>query len=173
MSTITSLQNLEFISEMDYLRHSARILRMDRIRNETIRTKMGLKKDMLQETEQQQLRWYGHIMGMEGCKIARQVAEWNPKGNRRHSRPVNTWKDEIRDSVQRWNLKDEECFDRELRRKKIMSLSWGKSCTHKYINIYVYNVTSCDSIISKVTGLFIQDFPQIMLSTQGVVDSDC
>jgi hypothetical protein len=32
-------------TEMDYLRHSARISRMDRIRNETIRTKMGIKKD--------------------------------------------------------------------------------------------------------------------------------
>jgi hypothetical protein len=33
-----------------------------------------------------------------------------------------TWKDGIRDSMQRRNLKDEECFDRELWRKKIVSL---------------------------------------------------
>jgi hypothetical protein len=37
---------------------------------------------------------------MEDCKIARQVAEWNPQGKRRHNRPVNTW-DGIRDSMQR------------------------------------------------------------------------
>jgi hypothetical protein len=30
---------------------------MDRIRNETIRTKMGMKKNILQEMEEQQLRW--------------------------------------------------------------------------------------------------------------------
>jgi hypothetical protein len=41
---------------MDYLRRSARISRMDRIINETIKTKMGMKKDILQETEEQQLR---------------------------------------------------------------------------------------------------------------------
>jgi hypothetical protein len=58
---------------------------------------------------------------MEDCRIARQVAEWNPQG-KRWGRPVNTWKDEIRGSMQRGNLKDEECFDRELWRKKIMSL---------------------------------------------------
>jgi hypothetical protein len=29
---------------------------MDRIRNETIRTKAGMKKDILQEIEEQQLR---------------------------------------------------------------------------------------------------------------------
>jgi hypothetical protein len=35
-----------------------------------------------------------------------------------HSRAVNTWKDGIRGSMQRTNLKDEECFDQELWRKK-------------------------------------------------------
>jgi hypothetical protein len=62
----------------------------------------------------QQLRWYGHVMGMEDCRTATQVAEWNPQGERRRSRPVNTWKDGIRDSTQRRNFKDKECFDQEL-----------------------------------------------------------
>jgi hypothetical protein len=44
-------------TEMNYLRCLARMSRMDRIRNETIRTKMGMKKDILQEIEEQQLRW--------------------------------------------------------------------------------------------------------------------
>jgi hypothetical protein len=59
---------------------------------------------------------------MEDCRIARQVAEWNPQGKRRRERPVNTWKDEIRDNMQRRIVKGEEYFDRELWRKKIMSL---------------------------------------------------
>jgi hypothetical protein len=41
---------------MDYLRSKARISRIDRIRVDTIRTKMGKKKDTLQEIEEQQLR---------------------------------------------------------------------------------------------------------------------
>jgi hypothetical protein len=45
---------------------------------------------------------------MKDCKIARQVAEWNPQGKRRRRR-----KGRIRYSVQRRNLKD-EYFDREL-----------------------------------------------------------
>jgi hypothetical protein len=36
---------------MDYLRRSARISRMDKVRNEKIGTKMGMKKDILQEIE--------------------------------------------------------------------------------------------------------------------------
>jgi hypothetical protein len=102
---------------MEYLSRSTRISRMDRIRNETIRTEMGMKKDMLQETEQQ-VRWRGYVMQMKGCRIARRVAEWNPQGNGRRDRPVSTWKDEIRDRIQRRNLNDEECFDPVLSREK-------------------------------------------------------
>jgi hypothetical protein len=48
---------------------------------------------------------------MEGYRTASLIAEWNPHGNRRRGGPVITWKDRIRDSTQRRNLKDEECFD--------------------------------------------------------------
>jgi hypothetical protein len=67
-------------TEMDYLWRSAKLSGMDRFRNETIRTKMGMKKDILQEIEEQKLRCYGHVVRMEGCRIARQVAECNPQG---------------------------------------------------------------------------------------------
>jgi hypothetical protein len=53
--------------------------------------------DVLQETEEKKLRWYGHIPQMEACRIATQVAEWNPQGKRSCGRPVNTWNDGIRD----------------------------------------------------------------------------
>jgi hypothetical protein len=53
---------------------------MNGIRNETIRTKMGMKKDILQKIDEQQLRWYGHVMRREDCRIARQVAAWTHRG---------------------------------------------------------------------------------------------
>jgi hypothetical protein len=58
---------------MDYLGRSARIWRM------------GMKKDILQEIEEDQLTWYGHVMWTEYCRTARQVAEWNPQAKRRSS----------------------------------------------------------------------------------------
>jgi hypothetical protein len=47
---------------------------MDRVRNETFRTRMEMK-DILQEREKQQLRWYGYSMLIQECRLARQVAE--------------------------------------------------------------------------------------------------
>jgi hypothetical protein len=106
----------------DYLRRSARISRMDKIRNEAIKTKMGIKKNIVQEIEEQQLRWYGHVKRMEDGKTVKQVAEWKPQGKRKRGRPINTWKDGIRESMKRRVLKDEECMDQDLSRRKIMSL---------------------------------------------------
>jgi hypothetical protein len=55
-----------------------------------------MKKDILQNTEEQQLRRYGNIMGMEDFRIAGQVAEWNSQGIRMGGGLVNIWKGGIR-----------------------------------------------------------------------------
>jgi hypothetical protein len=82
-------------TEMDYIRRSARISRMDTIRNETIRTKMGIWKGILRETLEQQLKLYGHVMRMEDCRIAGQVAEWNPQGKKETQQTSQ--------HIERWN----------------------------------------------------------------------
>jgi hypothetical protein len=105
---------------------------------------MGLKKDILQEREEQQLRWYGHTMGMEDCKTARQVAGWNPQEKRRHGRPVNTGKDGVKDSIQRRNLKDEECFDREQWTKETV---FGlRKTVYTQRTSYIYNYIPCQKL---------------------------
>jgi hypothetical protein len=45
-----------------------------------------------------------------------------PTGVKEARQTVNTWKNGIRDSIKSRNFKVEECFDRELWRKIIMSL---------------------------------------------------
>jgi hypothetical protein len=74
------------------------------IRNETIRTEVGMK-----ETEEQQLRRHGPRHAN-----ARRVAERYPQGNKRLGGQASTRKYGIRDSVQTRNLKDENCIYREI-----------------------------------------------------------
>jgi hypothetical protein len=38
-----------FFTQIDYLKHSARISKMARVKNERITTKLGIKEDILQE----------------------------------------------------------------------------------------------------------------------------
>jgi hypothetical protein len=87
---------------------------MDRIRNKIIGTKMGVKKNTLQEAKEEKLWWSSLVMRMECYRIARQVAESNPQGQMRRDREVSVWKDGIRGSTKRRNLKDDECFGRDL-----------------------------------------------------------
>jgi hypothetical protein len=41
---------------------------------------MGMKKDILPEIEEQQLRWYGLVLQMEDCRTAKQDADGTHRG---------------------------------------------------------------------------------------------
>jgi hypothetical protein len=58
--------------------------------------------------------------------------------------------------VQRRNLKDEECFDREIWRTKIMSLGWGKLCIHRKIP----KIITCNVVEQS-------PFPSLLLPSSG------
>jgi hypothetical protein len=77
---------------------------------------------------------------MEDCRIARQVAEWNPHGKRRCDRPVNTWKDGLRDSMQRRNLKDEMFQSRALEEKTVFGL---RNTVYSHKNSYTVTPQLC------------------------------
>ena len=47
---------------MDTLRRSSRISRKDRTRNINIRQQIGLEGTIIEETEQNQLTMYGHVL---------------------------------------------------------------------------------------------------------------
>jgi hypothetical protein len=48
-------------TEMDALRRSSRISRKVRITNVTIRQQTGLEETIINEIEQNQFTWYGHV----------------------------------------------------------------------------------------------------------------
>jgi hypothetical protein len=82
----------------------------------------------LWEIEEQQLRWYSHVMQMEECRIARQVAEWNPQGKRKHNRLLAvTCKQE---TLRMRNVLIESSGGNKI------SLGWGKLYIHRKIHIY-------------------------------------
>jgi hypothetical protein len=72
---------------MDTLRRSSRISRKDRIRNVTIRQKIGLEETSTQEIEQNQLKWYGHVQRMAEGRFPKIALKWMPKQKRAQGRP--------------------------------------------------------------------------------------
>jgi len=82
-------------TEMDALRRSFRMSRKDRIRNVTIRQQIGLDETVIKETEQKELRWYGHVQRMAEGRLPKIALKWMPKQRRARGRPKKNWMEGI------------------------------------------------------------------------------
>ena len=82
-------------TEMDALRRSARISKLDRKTNEYIREKMEAPDTILDEISRKQLIWYGHVERMDPTRLPKIMINWKPEGRKKRGRPRITWKDEI------------------------------------------------------------------------------
>jgi hypothetical protein len=73
-------------TEMDALRRSARISKLDRKTNEYIRGKMDAQ-DILDEITRKQQIWYGHVERMDPTRLPKIMIHWKPEGRKKRDRP--------------------------------------------------------------------------------------
>ncbi|XP_030753973.1 uncharacterized protein LOC115880819 [Sitophilus oryzae] len=90
--------------EMDFWRRSARISRLDRIRNERIREKMKVEGNIVRDIQEKQLQWYGHVQRMADDRIPKQVLQWTPTDRRKRGRPKLSWNQGIDSAMSERNL---------------------------------------------------------------------
>ena len=84
-------------TEMRYLRTSLGLRLLDRVRNEEIRRRMGRERNIIEEIEEGQQRWYGHVRRMEEERIPKKVMTLRMNGDRRQGRPRARWIDQVRE----------------------------------------------------------------------------
>ena len=92
--------------EMDAIRRSARTSRLDRVRNETIRDKMGRQKTIVEEIESAQLKWYGHVRRMDNTRLPQKVLNWLPQKRRKRGRPRTNWMEGVKKAMSSRDLRD-------------------------------------------------------------------
>ncbi|KAL1464017.1 hypothetical protein WDU94_003703 [Cyamophila willieti] len=99
--TIFQTYYLVQAAEMRFLRSMIGKTRRDRIRNEIIRSRIGV--DRLQDRiETSRLKWYGHVRRMNEERLPNKYLEMKMEGRRKQGRPRLRWKDIInRDIVKR------------------------------------------------------------------------
>ena len=61
------------VLEMKCLRSLVGVSRMDRVRNEEVRRRAGIKRELASRADQRVLRWFGHLERMVEYRIARRV----------------------------------------------------------------------------------------------------
>ena len=66
---------------------------MDRVRNEEVRRRAGIERDLARKADQRVLRWFGHVERMDQYSMARRVLMAEVSGGRERGRPRLGWMD--------------------------------------------------------------------------------
>ena len=85
---------------MRVLRTIVGVTRRDRIRNATIREKLGVIQ-LLEEVERMKLRWYGHIIRMDEERKQKMYLQWKPDAKRPVGPPRKRWMEGIKTAIER------------------------------------------------------------------------
>ena len=69
---------------------------MDRVRNEEVRKRAGIERDLASRVDQRVLRWFGHVEGMDEYRMARRLLMAELSGGRVRGRPRLGWMDGVK-----------------------------------------------------------------------------
>ena len=100
-------------AEMKMLRWSCGHTRLDKVRNDEIRMKMGVAP-IEEKLIGQRLRWFGHVARRDGQHICRQIQDLEVDGTRRVGRPAKRWRDCIDEDMEARGVTADDALDRKL-----------------------------------------------------------
>ena len=84
------------VLEMKCLRSLVGVSRLDRVRNEEVRKRAGIEKELASRADQRVFRWFGHVERMDEYDVARRVLMAEVSGGRVRGRPRLSWMDGVK-----------------------------------------------------------------------------
>ena len=84
------------VLEMKCLRGLVGVSLMDRIRNEEVRRRAGIEREIASKADQRVLRWFGHVERMDGYHMARRVLMAEVNWGWVRGRPRLGWMDDVK-----------------------------------------------------------------------------
>ena len=76
--------------------HFGDVSRMDRVRNEEVRRRAGIERELASRADQRVLRWFGHVERIDEYRMARRVLMAKVSGGRVRGRPGLGWIDGVK-----------------------------------------------------------------------------
>ena len=73
-----------------------RVSRMDKVRNEEVRRRAVIERELVSIADQRVLRWFGHVERMDEYRMARRVLMAEVSGGRVRGRPRLGWMDGVK-----------------------------------------------------------------------------
>ena len=84
------------VLEMKCLRSLVQVSRMDRVRNEELRRRAGIERELASRADPRVLRWFGHVERMDEYRMARIVLMAEVSGGRIRGRPLLGFMDGVK-----------------------------------------------------------------------------
>ena len=92
--------------------------RLDRIRNEVFRERLGVAS-IVDKIKEWRLRWFGHVRRRQTTEPVRVVETLSVEGRRSRGRPKLTWEEQIRQDLLGFHLSEDMVHDRCSWRRRI------------------------------------------------------
>ena len=84
------------VLDMKCLRNLVGVSRMDRVRNEEVRKRAGIERELASRADQRVLRWFGHVERMDDYHMMGRVLMAEVSGGRVRGRPRLSWMDGVK-----------------------------------------------------------------------------
>ena len=84
------------VLEMKCLRNLVGVSRLDRVRNDEVRRRAGIERELASRADQRVLRWFGHVERMDEHRMTRRVLMADVSGGRVQGRPRLGWMDSVK-----------------------------------------------------------------------------
>ena len=101
------------VAEMKMLRFSLGMTRVNRLRNEEIRERLGVT-ELEAKLREARLRWMGHVHRREDNYVGKRVI-----GRKKRGRPKRRWRDNIQEDLRVIDAQEKDAMNRASWRKKI------------------------------------------------------
>ena len=106
------------VSEMKCLRSMCRVTKMDRVRNEVVRERVGVTESLSKRVDRKVFKWFGHVERMGGERMTKRVYVSEVEGERGRGRPPFRWRDGVRRACAEREMGFKEargiCLDRDV-----------------------------------------------------------
>ena len=92
---VTERQKLN-VFEMKCLRSMTGVSRLERVRNEVVRTRTGMRRELAARVDMKVLRWFGHVERMDNERLLKKVMNAKVNGRSARGRPRFGWMDGVK-----------------------------------------------------------------------------
>ena len=84
------------VLQMKCLRSLVGVPRLDRVKNEEVRRRAGIERELASRIDQSVVRWFGHVERMDEYRMARRVMMAEESGGRVRERPRLGWMEGVK-----------------------------------------------------------------------------